>query len=235
MRTRALSPSLAAAIALSLGCGNQQTIAPAAQTAAVAAPPAAPAEPPPPCPRCVRIFDGKTWEGWEHDPQNWSIANGAMRGFGKGARSAFTKEDYGSFRLIVTSRMNPVNKDHLGVLFWGPRPDPGSLAHTRNLQVQPPHGAMWDYFENKNLPREKVAKETRDYEKWNTMELLADIATGSIRVAVDGREIMRYTEKERGRLWHGPIGMQKHGGGGSEYKDIYVERDPTEDKLYTVE
>jgi hypothetical protein len=28
--------------------------------------------------------------------------------------------------------------------------------------------------------------------------------------------------------------MMKHGGGGSEYKDIWVEVDPTEDKLYTV-
>ena len=28
--------------------------------------------------------------------------------------------------------------------------------------------------------------------------------------------------------------MMKHGGGGSEYKDIWVEDDPTEDKLYTV-
>jgi hypothetical protein len=26
----------------------------------------------------------------------------------------------------------------------------------------------------------------------------------------------------------------KHGGGGSDYKDIWVEVNPTEDKLYTV-
>jgi hypothetical protein len=233
---RNLAFSLLACAALAWGCGNQQTLTPGAHNAAlVAAAPVAPAPLPPPCPRCQRIFDGKSWDGWEHDPANWSIVEGGiMRGFGKGARSAFTKADYGSFRLIVTSRMNPVNKDHLGVLFWGPRPDPGSLAHNRNLQVQPPHCAMWDYFETNNLPREKVAPETRDFEKWNTMEILADIASGSLRVAVDGREISRYRDKERGRLWHGPIGMQKHGGGGSEYKDIFVEADPTEDRLYTV-
>lgn len=77
----------------------------------------------PPCQKCVRIFDGESWAGWEHDPANWTIVDGAMRGFGPGARSAFTQADYGNFRLIVTSRMAPVNKDHLGVLFWGPRPE----------------------------------------------------------------------------------------------------------------
>ena len=188
----------------------------------------------PPCPKCQRIFDGRTWQGWEYDPQDWSIVDGAMRGFGTGARSAFTKADYGSFRLIVTSRMAPVNKDHLGILFWGPRPAEGSLAYTRNLQVQPPHGAMWDYFENKALEREVLTPGSRDYEAWNTTEILADLTTATLRVAVDGREIIRYTDKDAKRLSRGPIGMQRHGAGGSEYKDIFVEADPVEKRLYTV-
>lgn len=214
------------------GCGSQQTLEVQAPAPAAAPPPVV--EAPPPCPRCVRIFDGKTWEGWVHDPANWTIVDGAMRGFGRGARAAFTRADYGSFRLIVTSRMAPVNNDHLGVLFWGPRPDPGSVAYNRNIQVQPPHGAMWDYFENRNLPRENVARGSRDFESWNTAEILANLSLGTLRVAVDGKEITRYQDRDRGRLWVGPIGMQKHGGGGSEYKDIFVEADPTEDKLYTV-
>jgi hypothetical protein len=153
-----------------------------------------------PCPKCQRIFDGRTWEGWEHDPQNWTIVDGAMRGFGSGARAAFTKADYGSFRLVVTSRMAPVNKDHLGILFWGPRPAEGSLAYSKNLQVQPPHGAMWDYFENKALEREVVTPGSRDFESWNVTEILANLKTGSVRVAVDGKEIVRYTDKDPGRL-----------------------------------
>jgi hypothetical protein len=188
----------------------------------------------PPCPKCQRIFDGKTWDGWEHDPQNWTIVDGAMRGFGTGARSAFTKADYGNFRLIVSSRMAPVNKDHLGILFWGPRPADGSLAYGRNLQVQPPHGAMWDYFDNGNLPHETVAVGSRDFESWNVTEILANFDAGTLRVAVDGKEIVRYTDKDRARLSKGPIGMQKHGAGGSEYRDIFAEVDPPENKLYTV-
>jgi hypothetical protein len=207
-----------------------------------APPPTTAAAPPKPvidaaktCPRCQRIFDGTTWNGWEHDPTNWSITpEGAMRGFGKGARSAFTQADYGSFRLIVTSRMAPVNKDHLGFLFWGPRPEAGTLAHKQSIQVQPPHGAMWDYFDNKNIEREKVNPGSRDFESWNTAEVLVDITKGTVRMAVDGTEITRYQDKDPARLVRGPIGMQKHGGGGSEYKDIFVEADPSEDRLLTV-
>jgi hypothetical protein len=187
-----------------------------------------------PCPRCVRIFDGRGWDGWEHDPQNWTIVERAMRGFGSGARSAFTRADYGNFRLIVSSRMAPVNRDHLGILFWGPRPEAGSLSYSKNLQFQPPHGAMWDYFENTNLPHEQLVPGSRDFESWNLTEILANFDKATLRVAVDGREIVRYTDRDRSRLSKGPIGMQRHGQGGSEYRDIFVEVDPTEDRLYTV-
>jgi hypothetical protein len=135
-----------------------------------------------------------------------------MRGFGPGARSAFTKADYGDFRLVVSSRMAPVNNDHLGVLFWGPRPAEGSV----------------------DLPHETVAAGSRDFESWNVTEILASVKTGTLRLAVDGREIVRYTDKDPARLSKGPIGMRKHGGGGSEYRDIFLEVDPTEDRLYTV-
>jgi len=66
------------------------------------------------------------------------------------------------------------------------------------------------------------------------MEILADISTGTLRVAVNGVEVRRYTDHDRSRLSKGPIGMQRHGGGGSEYRDIFVEADPTEQRLYTV-
>jgi hypothetical protein len=46
-----------------------------------------------PCPKCQRIFDGRSWNGWEHDSANWTIVDGAMRGFGQGARAAFTKAE----------------------------------------------------------------------------------------------------------------------------------------------
>ncbi len=64
---------------------------------------------------------------------------------------------------------------------------------------------------------------------------------GTMRAAVDGVEIVRYRHKhaaERAdpekRIVAGPIGMFRHGGGASEYKEIYLEAEPQEDRLITV-
>jgi hypothetical protein len=197
-------------------------------------------------PGCVKIFDGKSFEGWEADPSTWSIVDGAMRGVGGSSRLAYTKTDHGSFRLIFTARMAPVNGDHLGVLFWGNRPDDPSKPKIDNagwIQFMPPHGAMWDYHPPKhhNLPHETLAKGSRDFTRWSTTELLCNLEKGTMRAAVDGVEIARYTHPEPGertdperRIIPGPIGMFRHGAGASEYKDIYLEDHPREDRLLTV-
>jgi len=202
---------------------------------------------------CIRIFDGKTFDGWEADSSTWSIVpderpdgSGAMRGVGGSSRLAFTKRDYGSFRLIFTSRMNPVNRDHLGVLFWGDRPAERAQPKIDNagwIQFMPPHGAMWDYHPPKhhNLPHETLAQGSKDFSEWHTTEILCNLEKGTMRAAVDGIEIARYTHpfpSERTdpekRIVPGPIGMFRHGGGTSEYKDIFVEENPKEERLLTV-
>ena len=199
-----------------------------------------------PCPGCVKIFNGENFEGWEADPSTWSITNGAMRGVGGTSRLAFTKKDYGRFRLIFTARMNPVNRDHLGILFWGDRPKDVAKPKIDNagwLQFMPPHGAMWDYHppQHRNLPHETLAAGSTDFTQWTTTEMLCNLEQGTLRAAVDGVEIVRYTHPTPGertdpekRILAGPIGMFRHGGGASEYKDIYLEANPKEDKLITV-
>jgi Domain of Unknown Function (DUF1080) len=198
------------------------------------------------CPGCLKIFNGKDFDGWEADASTWTIIDGAMRGMGGTSRAAYTKKDYGSFRLIFTSRMNPVNRDHLGVLFWGDRPENPAKPKIDGagwLQFMPPHGAMWDYHPPKhhNLPHETVAKGGRDFTKWNLTEVLCNLDKGTMRAAVDGVEIARYThptpterKDPEKRIVAGPIAMMRHGGGASEYKEIYVEENPKEDRLVTV-
>src|SRR5262245_33258402 len=199
-----------------------------------------------PYPGCVKIFNGENFHGWEADTSTWSIVDGAMRGVGGTSRLAYTKADYGSFRLVFTARMNPVNGDHLGVLFWGDRPQDPSKPKIDNagwIQFMPPHGAMWDYHppQHHNLPHETLAPGSRDFTRWSTTELLCNLEKGTTRAAVDGVEIARYTHPYPGerkdpekRIIPGPIGMFRHGAGASEYKEIYVEADPKEDRLLTV-
>ena len=199
-----------------------------------------------PYPGCVKIFNGENFEGWEADPSTWSIVDGAMRGFQGTSRVAYTKADYGNFRLIFTARMNPENKDHLGVLFWGNRPaDPSrpQVDLAGWLQFMPPFGGMWDYHPPKhhNLPHETLAKSPKNSSEWSTTEILCNLDNGTMRAAVDGVEVTRYTHPFPGerkdaetRIVPGPIGMFRHGGGASEYKDIYVEANPKEDRFLTV-
>lgn len=197
-------------------------------------------------PGCVKIFNGENFDGWVADPSTWSIVDGAMRGSGGTSRLAYTKADYGSFRLIFTARMNPVNRDHLGVLFWGDRPtDPAKpkIDNAGWLQFMPPFGGMWNYHppQHQNLPHETLVEGPRDSAKWYTTEILCNLEKGTMRAAVNGVEIVRYAHPEpterkdpEKRIIPGPIGMFRHGGGTSEYKSIYVEADPKVDKLITV-
>ncbi len=196
-------------------------------------------------PNCVRIFNSANFEGWEADPSTWSVVDGAMRGVGGTSRLAYTKADYGSFRLIFTARMNPVNGDHLGVLFWGDRPTEPSRPKIDNagwIQFMPPFAGMWDYHPPKhhNLPHETIAKGSNDSTRWCTTEILCDLEKGTMRAAVDGVELARYThptpaerKDPEKRIVPGPIGLFRHGGGASEYKDVYVEANPKEDVLIT--
>jgi hypothetical protein len=197
-------------------------------------------------PNCTRIFNGENFDGWVADPSTWSVVDGAMRGVGGSSRLAYTKADHGSFRLIFASRMNPVNKDHLGVLFWGDRPSDPAKPKIDNagwLQFMPPFGGMWNYHppQHCDLPHETLVEGPRDSAAWHVTEMLCNLEKGTLRAAVDGVEIVRYTHPFPGertdpekRIIAGPIGMFRHGGGASEYKDIFLEADPKEDKLITV-
>jgi 3-keto-disaccharide hydrolase len=200
-----------------------------------------------PCPRCMRVFDGKTFDGWEASPSTWKIVDGtSMQGTGGTSRAAYTKKDYGSFRLVVTARMNPKNGDHLGVLFWGNHPQDPNKPQIDNagwIQWMPPGVGMWDYHppKDRGLVATRLAPAPTNIEIWHTNEVLCNIDTGSVRSAVDGVETTKYTwphPMERTdpltRIIPGPVAMMRHGGGTSEYKDIFIEDQPTEDKLYTL-
>jgi hypothetical protein len=200
------------------------------------------ASPPPirsdaPLDRMTVLFDGTSLAGWDFDSNAWSVVGGAMRGTGKGG-NILTKGDYGNFRLIFTSRVaspegNP-GRDHLGVLFWGERT--ANFGTGKALQVQPPHGAMWDYRTNKGLKPEHPTPRPRPrYQDWHVCEILAKVDSGDVRAAVDGLEVTKYKHPDPSVLKRGPIGMQIHAAVGVfDHKDIRIEADPAEDRLITV-
>ncbi len=117
---------------------------------------------------------------------------------------SYTKKDYGSFRLIFKSRMSEVNGDHLGLMFWGDCPTDSAKPKTDAagcLQFAPPIGWMWDYHPPKgHTPdMERIAMGSDDFTQWSITEMLCDLEKGTMRAAVDGVELLRYTHAKGAR------------------------------------
>ncbi len=185
-------------------------------------------------PARAALFDGTTLQGWSGNPAIWAVKDDAIHGVtDHGGQLILTAGDYGDFRLILKSRLVG-EKNHLGVCFWGNRmPDWG---YGDCILVIPPSGGMWDYHPGKNgPPREKLPHPDFDPHVWHETEILARLKTGTIRMAVNGVEVTRYTDEDHTRLRKGPIGLQIHAGASEvEYKDLVLEVDPKEDRLVTL-
>src|SRR5689334_117993 len=181
-----------------------------------------------------QLFDGKTLNGWSGDPAIWSVKDDAIHGITEhGGQLILTAGDYSDFRLILKSRLLS-EKNHLGVCFWGERK--ADWGYGDCILVIPPTGGMWDYHPGKKgPPREKLPHPDFDPHVWHESEILAHLKTGTIRMAVNGVEVTRYTDEDATHLRRGPIGLQIHAGASEvEYKEIKIEVDPKEDRLITL-
>jgi len=183
----------------------------------------------------MQLFDGSTLHGWNGNPAIWSVKDGAIHGItgSGGGQLILTTGDYADFRLILKSRLLS-EKNHLGVCFWGNRmPD---WTYGGCILVIPPTGGMWDYHPGKKgPPREKLPHPDFDPHLWHQTEILAHLNTGTIRMAVDGIEVTRYTDEDPARLRKGPIGLQIHAGASEvEYTDLLLEPDPPDNRLLTL-
>ncbi len=182
------------------------------------------------------LFDGATLKGWSANPAIWSIKDDAIDGKAtNGGQLAISKDDFGSFRLVVSSRL-PSKSQHLGICFWGSRPTKvNDWGYGNCIDVMPPHNWMWDYSAgglNAGLPEPKPSFPD---DVWNHAEILADIGKGTIRMAVNGVAVVNYTDKNPARLKRGPIGLQIHAGASEvQYKDLVVLTAPQADTLFTL-
>ena len=185
-------------------------------------------------PGMTKIFDGTSLTGWQGDPKSWSVQEGAITGkTAKGGFLIYTKDDYQDFRLTLQSRLVSAG-NHLGVCIWGTRQ--ANFGYGGCVLVIPPSGGLWDYHPGKGSPpREKINPPTADAHMWHKSEILVNMKTGIIRMAVNGVELIKYTDVDPARLKRGPIGLQLHAGASEvQYKDIEIEVDPKDDKLLSV-
>jgi hypothetical protein len=207
--------------------------------------PAGPAGSPPGCPNCKPIFDGKTLDGWLQSPAgSFAVKEGVIASTGKGAH-AWTKDDYGDFRIFFSVRQ--VKGDHKPcTTLFNIRPPNGKPARGLNgIQFQPPLGGSWDYRPGRDVKPDAThwiypnPRPTFDVHKWHRCEILARASKGEFRAACceiegqttcKGQEVLHFTDASAGKK--GPFALMMHNDGlFDEYKDLWVETDPVGDDL----
>ena len=183
----------------------------------------------------VSLFDGKTFAGWEGDTKaTWRIQDGAIVGGSlttQVPRNEFltTTRSFGDFVLRVKFKLVGTEGFING----------GVQLRSRRLE-KPAHemtgyqadlgasywGSLYDESRrNKTLvaPPEALIKEILRPGDWHDYEIRAE--GPRIRLAINGRQTIDYTEPDPAIPRDGLIGLQVHGGGKVEawYKDITIQ------------
>jgi 3-keto-disaccharide hydrolase len=171
-------------------------------------------------------------------PAGWTVKDGAMASTGSGRGVIYTANDYSRFRLTFTMRHVSGNPDHQAcvlIFCTRPQPDENPLDALAGIQFQPPNGGHWDYRPAMNnaggAEFTSLTKTKFDAHEWSRVEILADAATGTARMAVaqppgsQAVEVLDFKDPTAGKA--GPIAWQMHNPGlFDEYKDIAIDLNP---------
>ena len=196
----------------------------------------------------IKLFDGKSIDGWEGYSDLWSVKDGVIVAKNtaplKFSTYLLTKNKYTDFRLTFAAKL-VTSEMHSGVAFWGmvkpdvsKDPDTERSKHTYagHLVMFPSDYGMYDLFGRNGLgvnggPAKKVGKQ----HDWNDVEILAQ--GNRVRVAINGSAVVDWRDPEPERIKAGPIGLQLHSNSVPQeihFKGLVLETFPKEDKLMTV-
>ena len=200
----------------------------------------------------IKLFDGKTLDGWEGYIDLWSVKDGVIVAKNtdplKYSTYLLTKNKYTDFRLTFACKLLPGSEMHSGVSFWGevwpnadgkvtdPKKDRSEYTYKGHLVMFPSGYGMYDLFGRNGLavdgaPAKKIGKQ----HDWNEIEILAQ--GNRVRVAINGSAVVDWRDPEPDRIKDGPIGLQLHSEGKPQelhWKGLVLETFPKDDKLTTV-
>lgn len=201
----------------------------------------------------IKLFDGKTLDGWEGYTDLWSVKEGVIVSKNteplKYSTYLLTKKKFTDFRLTFACKLLPGSETHSGVSFWGEvwpkadgkvtdaKKDRTEYTYKGHLVMFPSGYGMYDLFGRAGKlgvdgkPAQKVGKQ----HDWNDIEILAQ--GNRVRVAVNGTQVVDWRDPEPDRIKEGPIGLQLHSESKPQelhWKGLVLETFPKEDKLLTV-
>jgi hypothetical protein len=221
-------------LALVMTGATRSAMCQATATAPVVPPRSGPSE-------TIRLFDGKTLDGWAGHFKYWSVDDGEIVGKNtapiKVSTYLLTEKNYTDFRL--TAKVKLVQSEmHSGIAFWGrvasEQNDPATYAG--HLVMFPSGWGMYDLYGRTGLPVDPApAKKVGKQHDWNDLEILA--LGNRVQVAVNGSSVIDWRDPEPNRIKAGPIGLQLHSNTVPQevrFKDLMLETFPKEQRLLTV-
>lgn len=168
----------------------------------------------------VALFDGKSLEGWEGETtKTWRVEEGAIVGgsLEGNPRNEFlaTRKSYRNFRLKLEYKLiGTEGFVNGGVQFRSRRVvDPAHEMSGYQADIGAGYsGALYDESRrNKMLatPSKELVQNLEKPGDWNTYEILCE--GPRVRLRLNGRETVDYTEREPGIEMDGLIALQIHG------------------------
>jgi hypothetical protein len=188
-----------------------------------------------PSKKAVKIFDGRTFAGWEGDTvKTWHIQDGSLAGGSLEETVPHndflcTRETYSDFRLRLKFKLvGNGGFINTGVQFHSKRatnPSHEMIGYQADLGDKY-WGSLYDESRrNKTLvgPDSATVKKILKPGQWNDYEVWAE--KGRIRIKLNGVQTVDYTEPDKTIPQTGVIGLQIHGGGKALvfYKDMWIE------------
>jgi Domain of Unknown Function (DUF1080) len=183
----------------------------------------------------VPLFDGKTFKGWEGDTaKTWRIQDGALVAGSlteQVPRNDFlvTTNSYGNFVLRLKFKLlGNEGFVNAGVQFRSQRatkPAHEMVGYQADMGAKY-WGALYDETRRNKIlaePDPAIIATLVKLGDWNDYEIRAE--GPRIRLSINGRQTVDYTEPDASIPQTGLIGLQVHGGGKAEvhYKDITIE------------
>jgi hypothetical protein len=179
-----------------------------------------------------RLFDGKTFKGWEGNLNLFRIEDGAVVGGTLKeniARNEFlcTTEEYGDFELQVKFKLlgDPA-RANAGIQFRSQRiPNHHEVIGYQADMGQNYWGALYDESRRRKIlagPNLDELNKVLKRGDWNDYVIRAE--GKRVRLSINGFQTVDYTEADDSLEQRGRICLQIHGGPPSEawYKDISI-------------
>ncbi|MPZ19747.1 MAG: DUF1080 domain-containing protein [Luteitalea sp.] len=187
--------------------------------------------------KSVALFDGRSFNGWEGDTtKTWRIEDDAIVGGSLTEtvpRNEFlcTTRTYTNFVLRLEFKLTGTGFVNAGVQFRSQRlKDPAHEMIGYQADLGEGYwGSLYDESRRKKTLAQADPAQLKGLLKlddWNDYEIRAE--GRRIRLRLNGRQTVDYTEPDETLPQSGLIGLQIHGGGKAQvwYKDITIEELP---------